>query len=215
MSNILSYALQKHLRKGKLTTVLRSKDKVYLQLLLRGYKLHNMQMMINPCGGLHFGMTKCLKSTILFLFKLSALQSKLFIFQALLIHDITSSDYNAQLVALGIVLRGGRGRTCQAHDQNNNIRERCLLLKNISKEKRGHFLSLYQLFHQNFYSTLAVAASGSPVEVRLLQQPAPARSKSEHVFPIHTHAHTQIHVYNAQAQTVTDQHGQKTQHSSK
>lgn len=96
---------------------------VYLQLLLSGYKLHNMQMMINPCGGLHFGMTKCLKSTILFLFKLSALQSKLFIFQALLIHDITSSDYNAQLVALGIALRGGRGRTCQAHDQNNNIRK--------------------------------------------------------------------------------------------
>jgi len=78
----------------------------------------------------------------------------------------------------GITLRGGRGRTYQAHDQNNNIRERCLLLKNISKEKLGHFLSLHQLFHQNFYSTLAVAASGSPVEVRWLQVPALVRSES-------------------------------------
>lgn len=153
--------------------------------------------MINPCGSLHFGMTKCLKSTILILFNLSVLQSKLFIFQALLIHDITSSDHNAQLVALGIALRGGRRTTYQAHDQNNSTRERHLLLNNTSKEKLGHFLSLHQLFHQSFYSMLEVAASGSLVEVRLLHLPAPARSESEHVFPIHTrvctvHEHRQM-----------------------
>lgn len=157
-----------------------------------------MQVMINPCGGLHFGMTKCLKSTILFLFKLSVPQSKLFIFQVLLIHDITSSDHNAQLVALGIALRGGRGRTYQAHDQNNSIRERYLLLKNISKEKLEHFLLLHRLFHQNFYFMLEVAAFDNPVEVRLPHVPPPTRSKSEQVFPIHTHTH--VRTYSAWAQ---------------
>lgn len=72
---------------------------------------------------------------LFFLFLNFLCSNRLFVFQALLIQDITSSDHNAQLVALGTAFRSGRGRTQRAHEQNNSIRERCFPLKKYFQGK--------------------------------------------------------------------------------
>lgn len=87
---------------------------------------------------------------------------KVIYISAPLIHDITSGNYNAQLVALGTVLRGGTGRTLPGSGPKyQHQRKTWFFLRNTSKEKWGRFLSLHQLFHQNFYP----AVSGSPVQL--------------------------------------------------